>query len=235
MSEAHRYESVCVDADPSLLLDTYRLRYQVYCVELQLIKASDSSGRVETDEFDSVSRHFAAIEGGRVIGTMRLVLPSALGLPMSRRCELFPEPQLLSDGEHRVAETSRACVGRGCEQPARSVSVLISLYRAAYLEAKGLVVTHWVVGMWPEIHRILVRQGLRWRPIGPAVEYWGPVTPCVLEMKTLGRLLFPPGADPGPSDDLRSQPRSGGGGRGPAMSRVDEAPTGEAAEAGSTA
>jgi N-acyl amino acid synthase of PEP-CTERM/exosortase system len=90
MSEAHRYESVCVDADPSLLLDTYRLRYQVYCVELQLIKASDSSGRVETDEFDSVSRHFAAIEGGRVIGTMRLVLPSALGLPMSRRCELFP-------------------------------------------------------------------------------------------------------------------------------------------------
>ena len=74
-------------ADTSELLDeVYRLRYQVYCVEMTYEAGRDGK---EYDEFDNRAHHVLLVHraSGEAIGTVRVIPPSPivglLGLPMT--------------------------------------------------------------------------------------------------------------------------------------------------------
>ena len=66
--------------------------YQVYCVEREFLDADNYPDQLEVDEFDRYAWHFGTLDStGRLVATARLVAPSILGLPLFRRCSIFPE------------------------------------------------------------------------------------------------------------------------------------------------
>ena len=70
--------------------------------------------------------------------------------------------------------------------------VLTALYRAS----KRLDATYWLMAIEESLQRILVGYGLPLRAVGPKSDYFGPVTPYVIDL-----------AEPTPPPDPRS-PRS---------------------------
>src|SRR5262245_55209896 len=78
-----------LDGSPALLEASYRLRFQVYCLEHRILDPSQYAERLEQDEFDAYSVHAGAVDPcGHLAGTARLVMRSALGLPLLRHCTL---------------------------------------------------------------------------------------------------------------------------------------------------
>ena len=78
-----------VDDDPDLLLETYRLRYAVYCKETKFLEHEKYPDKIEKDEYDEHSIHFAALDDrGDIVGTLRLIRPSdktvSIGKPLSK-------------------------------------------------------------------------------------------------------------------------------------------------------
>ena len=51
-----------IDAAPHLLEQSYRLRYQVYCLERKFLRAEDYPEGLEHDEFDRHSIHVGAVD-----------------------------------------------------------------------------------------------------------------------------------------------------------------------------
>lgn len=191
VSEEAGFTTVGVDDDPVLLAETYRLRYQVYCVERAFLSASDFPQELEQDNFDRFSKHFATIdEAGRVVGTIRLVYPSVLGLPLFRRCSLFPGETELFDPRNCVAEISRLSVVRKHRPNGFGGNgALYSLYRGVYHHAKRTGMTHWVIATEASLQRALTSYGFPFRQIGPEVDYWGPVAPYLMDLSVLDRIL----------------------------------------------
>jgi N-acyl amino acid synthase of PEP-CTERM/exosortase system len=106
----------CVDGTPDAAI-TYRIRYQVYCVERGLFPREAYPSGLEFDRYDPQSIHILARHvGGRPAGTARLVLPSPLGFPMMRHCVFSGIYQHLNDPYHPAhagyAEISRLSISR---------------------------------------------------------------------------------------------------------------------------
>jgi N-acyl-L-homoserine lactone synthetase len=182
---------VCIDDDPERLAETYRLRYQAYCVERAFLGASGYPDGLETDEFDLFSRHFATIDAdGRIVATLRFVYPSVVGLPLFRHCTLFPGETALYDSRNSVAEISRLSVSRPHRPSAFGNGALFSLYRAVYHDAKRTGMTHWAIATEASLYRTLTASGFPFRQIGPEIDYWGLVAPYVLELAELDRILI---------------------------------------------
>jgi len=98
-----------------LLLEGYRIRYQVYCIERVFLNAADYPMQLESDEFDSHSIHILARhKSGTSAGTVRLVLHSEKGFPVQSHCTFDAEFADLGDPAsprlRRYAEISRLAV-----------------------------------------------------------------------------------------------------------------------------
>jgi N-acyl amino acid synthase of PEP-CTERM/exosortase system len=189
-----------IDDDPELLTDSYRLRYQVYCVEREFLNPHNYPDRLEIDEFDRCAWHFGTIDcAGRLVATARLVPPSTLGLPLFRRCSIFPDEVELYLPHQRIVEVSRLSMSRtalktrvfagpsGSSVPvmpskADRNSVSYSLYRGLYQESKRAGVTHWAVATEASLQRAVGCYGFPFRPIGPAIDYFGPVRPYLMDL-----------------------------------------------------
>lgn len=78
-----------VDDQPAYLEATYKMRYSVYCREKHFLNEDDYPDRLETDEYDRCSLHFAAInEEGLIKGTVRVVTPPDGNFPLLQHCVL---------------------------------------------------------------------------------------------------------------------------------------------------
>jgi N-acyl-L-homoserine lactone synthetase len=176
----------------SELLETYRLRYEAYCVERTFLRADDHPHGLETDEFDRFATHFATLDDyGQVVGTIRLVSPSMFGFPLFRHCTLFPDQEALYARSNSVVELSRLTVA--AQQRPRGFGAkgaLFSLYQAVYFYTKRQGITHWLMAAEQSLQRILVAYGFPFRTAGPTVDYWGPVAPYVLELAELDQILL---------------------------------------------
>lgn len=197
------------------LIAACRLRYQVYCIERRLLDKGAYPQRIERDDFDPHSLHFLARHtSGLHAGTARLVLNSPLGFPLARHCELAPDYAFLKDrgapALSGYAEISRLAVSRNfrhrntdtfyggpprhfvseSEAVSRNTPEIVSgLYRLLYQDSKRNGVSHWVVAMERGLHVILKRLGFVFTPIGPEIDYFGPVRPYVASIDVLeGRL-----------------------------------------------
>ena len=178
--------AVQVADSAELIREAYCLRHQVYCLERGYEPGADG---VETDAFDAHASHAVVCErrNGRVVGTVRLILP----VPGSRRS--LPTQQLCAPGLldwlplATTAEVSRFAVSkdrRGSEAMADSL-LRLSLVQGAVQMSRDLGVTHWCAVMERSLLRLLRTTAIHFSPVGPCVEYHGLRQPAVADLGTM--------------------------------------------------
>ena len=93
------------------LVDIYKLRYKVFCLEWGFENPDNNSGRIVTDIYDRDAIHFAARDDSqKTVGAVMLILNSSDGFPLEKFCELEINPEELPrDG---MAEISRLVIHR---------------------------------------------------------------------------------------------------------------------------
>jgi N-acyl-L-homoserine lactone synthetase len=177
-----------IDNDPELLAASYRLRYQVYCVERAFLRAADYPDQQEHDEFDRYSLHLGVIDhDGELMATSRLIEVSVFGLPLFRHCQVFPNHADVFRPTYRFAEVSRLCMSR---QLANQRAVIPTMYKALYQFSKRAGYTHWLVATERGLHRLLTNFGFPFKPIGPQIDYFGPVVPYLMDFQEFDQILL---------------------------------------------
>lgn len=218
------------------LRDSYALRYEVYCQERHFLAPEDYPSKLEMDSYDNHAIHVGGInKEGVLVGTLRLVLPSAGGFPLFEHCQLFPEYQYLADPDKlaqltaaeisrlaqpkerpreqlTAAEISRLAISKSyrrrrndglydlastedlmtsarTEQEAvhrrHRPEIILGLYKIMYQASKRRGITHWFAAMEKPLVRLLGRCNFDFKPIGPEVDYYGPVTPYFAEISEI--------------------------------------------------
>jgi N-acyl amino acid synthase of PEP-CTERM/exosortase system len=153
---------------------------------------------LERDEFDVHSAHSLLIHRATntALGTVRLILPVAGDLEHS-----FPVQRVLDPDSSRAfnqlplastAEVSRFSISR---QLRRSTDVSGNQEQTGFVNNSGALmrlgliqalvrmslqhgITHWCAAMEPTLLRMLSAMAIRFRPVGPLVEYHGLRQPC---------------------------------------------------------
>lgn len=177
---------------PEQVREAQKVRYQVYCVENSL--EDQNAEGIETDCFDSHSVHSLLVyrAANSALGTVRLILP----LP-DETTDSFPMQRVLKGstaGEFRrlplysAAEVSRFSISRqfrrdSNEDEAEFISVSGPLMRLGLIQSLVRMsfeygITHWCAMMEPTLLRMLAAMAIRFRPIGPLVEFHGLRQPC---------------------------------------------------------
>ncbi len=170
---------------PALRRETFRLRYQVYCVDRAFEAGEDG---LEWDEYDDFARHaiVRCRHTGEVMGTVRLVLPKSPAhgddFPVEHVCDAT-----LLHGLPRatIGEVSRFALprdrGRSISADARCLLRLALIQGAVWLSSEAGH-THWLAMMEPTLLRLLRATGLHFDPVGPPVEYHGLRQPVVAQL-----------------------------------------------------
>jgi N-acyl amino acid synthase of PEP-CTERM/exosortase system len=189
--------------------ESYRLRYQVYCVENDFLDPAENPGGLETDACDAHSLHALLVHRptGMVAGTIRLVLPrpgaAAGSLPLHAVCR---DPRLALPGFLPLASTaelSRFAISKqfrrragdrlyggvheadpgDCRRIIPHMTLGLMAIALKMVEAKGI--DHVCAVMEPALLRLLARLGIHFTAIGPVVEYHGLRQPCYSRVDTL--------------------------------------------------
>ena len=183
-----------IDNIGSLLTESFRLRYQVYCVERQFLQAADYPRGLEFDQFDEASVHVGAVDGdGRLAGTARVVLPVNGTLPTLTHCTSSPLPEPLWGRTQRWVEVSRLSVSRSYGRTNHHAGmrgqgvhdrgdILLAVSKAVYLASKRLDATHWLVSIERSLARLLTRNGFPFHQLGPQFDYLGAVAPYSMDL-----------------------------------------------------
>jgi len=179
--------------DPVLLERSYRLRYQVYCVERRFLNAGDYPDQLETDEFDGDSVHVGAVDMfGELAATARIVKPNGRGFPMFRHCALFPDVPTLNQPGTVPVEVSRVSISRSYvrRERRRRTEPFLTLLNAVIRAAKRAGATHLIGATDAALHRWLVHYGFPYRFVGPEVDYYGLVAPCIMSLHELDEIIL---------------------------------------------
>ena len=180
---------------PAQIREAQRVRYQVYCVENLLEQPNPEE--IETDCFDSHSVHSLLVyrAAAKALGTVRLILPvsgeaehsfpmqGVLGAAAAREFRKLPL--------HSAAEVSRFSISRQFRRTAEGsdeaqtdfISVSGPLMRLGLIQSLVRMsfeygVTHWCAMMEPTLLRMLAAMAIRFRAVGPLVEFHGLRQPC---------------------------------------------------------
>lgn len=191
--------------------ELFRLRYDVYCIERAFLKAESFLSGMESDDFDDCSTHFAAYTAAEaLVGTVRLVTPEASrAYPFELHCSVFPDYEM--PPHHSCGEISRLAVRRSHRRrradcmsgipgfsnafdpppacaPATerrdpgSPMLLLGMYREIYRHSRANGIRYWFAAMERSLAFSLLKIGFRFEAIGPVSEYYGKVTPYVLDL-----------------------------------------------------
>jgi N-acyl amino acid synthase of PEP-CTERM/exosortase system len=205
-------------ATPELRHLSYRLRYDIYCVEHSFLNAADYPDRLETDEFDVHSLHALLLHtpSNRFIGTVRLIMPKSgarkPAMPFASLCrdpryragDALPAASTAEISRFAISKSFRAAIdNQGHEgastapdraarrlMPHLSLGLILAITQMAL--ANG--VTHVCAVMEPALLRLLHRLGIEFKALGPAVDYHGMRQPCyarVLELLEQLRVANP--------------------------------------------
>ena len=155
-----------------------RLRYEVYCLERGFRDAADYPDGREYDEYDPHATHICATDtSGAVVGTVRLVHHSPLGLPVQQHgARLSVAADELE--RRRTAEVSRLILAKQYRKHTIDQPLLLwGLFARMYEESCRLGIGYWVAAMEEGLWRLLRRFGFPVDPIGESIDYFGPVVP----------------------------------------------------------
>lgn len=197
-----------VDASTEHLFETFRLRYQVYCLERSFLSADDYPLAFEQDEYDACSEHFSAIDRqGELAGSVRLVRHSPeLGYPFQAHCPISPDFELpppdqaqeisrlvVSKAYRRRREDNWIGISEGDAPVPEEIAakrgghpiIVLGLYRAMFAYSRANGVRYWYAAMERSLARLLGRYGFDFVPIGPEVDYYGPVAVYLADLRKL--------------------------------------------------
>ena len=169
--------TVEIARDADALLEAYRLRHQVYCLERKF-EFIQPGVDIETDEFDERTGHvlIRSRSDDQVVGTVRLILPDVelpeLSFPMQRVCARGLLNRLpISE----TAEVSRFALSkvRRAESGASLGLLRLSLVQGLVMLSREMGVTHWCAMMEPTLLRLLRMTSIYFRALGPLVEHHG--------------------------------------------------------------
>lgn len=162
----------------------------------------------------------ATHRSGEPAGTARLVTHSPLGFPLMRHCRFAGDYEYLNDpgypGHAHGVEVSRMAISKafrvragdsvygglpraeGASAPAggafaaprNTPEILAGLCRVIYHESKRRGITHWMMAMEHSLYVMLNRIGFKFVPVGPEVDYHGPVRPHFTTVKGFEANLF---------------------------------------------
>ena len=164
------------------LEDVFRLRYRVYCLERGYERPEDHPDGIETDEYDRYSIHFIAYAGSipaGPVGTMRLILPNPIGLPVERYCNV--DIGTICSTTNKVAEISRLAVssealrGLSINRGIITCGLIREMYHTNILLNLGI--KYAFTAMSKGLERLLKRCGITLIKAGEPVEYHGTRTP----------------------------------------------------------
>ena len=180
MAETVVFHARAIDDDPRLLDQSYRLRYQVYCVERGFLDPAAYPDGREIDEFDDHSVHLAVMDArGSMIGTARLIKPNPHGFPMFRHCAFFPE---VMPSHVMPVEVSRLAISRHYLRHRRVSEPLQDLVNAMVVGARRVGANHLIAASEASLARRLVHLGFPYRIGGPVADYYGPVAACLMNL-----------------------------------------------------
>lgn len=199
----------------SALQTCYALRYQVYCQECKFLPEADYPNQIETDEYDGNSVHFGAYHvAGDFAGTVRLALGTMAELPFAPHCVVDPASLPAGATTAKVGEISRLAVSRKFRRrntdgvlpdqyvtslPPSELSgehrrnfpeLIMGLYKAMYQETKRQGIEFWFAAMEQSLTRMLRRFNFSFQPVGPEIDYYGPVTPYIARITELEAEVF---------------------------------------------
>lgn len=216
--EIFGFRFLCVDDNPDLLMETYRLRYKVYCRETKFLDDDKYQDEIEQDEYDAHSIHFAAVDThNNVVGTLRLILPLPdKPFPLESHCPNYYKSKVEGFPRENLAEISRLVVdrtwrrrkndglhGMGSYHPDRNNPIpekvkqkrkrpviVFGLYKVMYMECKRRGITHWYAAMEQKLNNTLRKFSFEFKAIGPEQDYYGPVTPFLAEISDIEKTLY---------------------------------------------
>jgi len=182
---------------PERIKMAHRIRHQVYCVE-NLHEKSEKPDGVETDDFDLHAVHSLLIyrAAQTALGTVRLILPLPNDLHRSFAVQRVMNESARRELDklplHSTAEVSRFSISRQFRriandsgEPEESAFVSnsgplmrLGLIQAVIRMSTEAGITHCCALMEPTLLRMLAAMGIRFRPIGPLVEFRGLRQPC---------------------------------------------------------
>lgn len=84
----------------------------------------------------------------------------------------------------RDSTVDAGCDPSDCPETA-GPEIIAGLYKCIYQECKRRAVTHFLVAMERSLQVLLKRLTIRFVPIGPEVDYYGPVRPYLLSLRQL--------------------------------------------------
>lgn len=188
----------------------FKLRYRTYCLECEFLSADRYPDKLESDEYDADSVHFSTSDHfHKLLGTVRLVLgKEARPFPLEINCKF--NDSFSSPGYDKIAEISRLIInsslrrrhndhlhGNTSRDPQQNSSLvaikkynsnqilLFALYRAIVECCMQKGITFLYAAMEKSLARSLQRTGFVFIPIGPEAEYYGRVTPYILDLSQL--------------------------------------------------
>jgi N-acyl amino acid synthase of PEP-CTERM/exosortase system len=205
---AHYFCARTLDHRRALLERSYRLRYQVYCLERKFLPAGNYPDGLEIDRFDRHAIHVGAIDvHGELAGTARVVRPTAIGLPVFEHCEIYPHETAFHAANPRLVEVGRLSVSRGyrrrsdnlmdggqaavaalgsayrgVDRRRRHDDVFLTLLKALYQASKRAGATHWLAATEKPLQRMLCQRGFPFHQIGPDGDYFGRVAPYRMDL-----------------------------------------------------
>ena len=213
---APRFVGGPIDNVPHLLEQSYRLRYEVYCLERDFLPAGQYPAGQEIDEFDRHALHVGAVDAsGALAATSRAVKVSAKGLPLFDHCTSFPHEIEFHRANPQLVEVGRLVVGRGHrrsrnhvvsgkENVSKSATMMdygrverrrvgedafMTVLKALYDETKRIGATHWLTAMQEPLRHQLAQQGFPFRAFGPECEYYGVVVPYQMAIQELDAVI----------------------------------------------
>lgn len=180
----------------------FALRYQVYCHEKMFLDPKDYSSGLEHDEYDSTAIHLGAYApGNQLVGSLRMVRSTEMRFPIFDHCEIHNLPNDASSLEFieisrlLISKRKRAAIRPPDIQAPPEVAnarkdfadfgisdILGEMIRVLLVHSKQRGIKYWFAAMEPSLIRLLQHNHFNFHPIGPMVDYYGQVMPCIASM-----------------------------------------------------
>jgi N-acyl amino acid synthase of PEP-CTERM/exosortase system len=195
--------------------EVYKLRYQVYCIETNYLKAEDYPDGLEFDVFDQQSVHYLIRhrKSGTYAATTRLILPDPNNpeklFPVELHCEIDNIAMMQNINRDHLGEVSRFCVSKAFKKrkneahtlagidadwhpdhftinERRSFPHLAIALIACFIKASHENNIHYLFAcMEPSFFRFVSPLGINLIKIGPLTDYHGERWPAAIKITDL--------------------------------------------------